>query len=447
MKNIIQSISNRRGDWGNRLTVKLSNLLTKLKLSTPDYNRIKRGQTLGIWIILSLWLFLLLPLSATAQGTLSLENYLEAVKKNNLQYLAEQHNVKIADAEVTAQKVFPDPELSFDASEAVYAFDLGYTLEPGKRAARVQAARSAADAEKLALEYYFQELRAEATEAFLDAVLKKELWQVKQSSYEYMLQLSHSDSIRFALGETGKIDLRQSRLEAATLYNEMLVQQAEYLASAALLNRYMGRAVDELVELPTFRHVAETKYSLAELLQLGSDNRVDIMLALQNSKTADAMLRLVKAERRPDIGLHIGYERDWKGIAPSRDMMTAGISIPLAFSRINKGAVRSAGFAVAQSELRLRDIKSRVETEITQAYIRYGAMREQVMQYHSGLLDESQKVLEGIVFRYRRGETGILDVLIAQRTCNDIREQYFEALKAYHSAIVELQRSCGVWGM
>jgi len=53
-------------------------------------------------------------------------------------------------------------------------------------------------------------------------------------------------------------------------------------------------------------------------------------------------------------------------------------------------------------------------------------------------------VLDGIVFRYRRGETGILDVLIAQRTYNDIQEQYFETVKEYHSALVELQRSCGI---
>jgi cobalt-zinc-cadmium efflux system outer membrane protein len=51
-----------------------------------------------------------------AQHILSYTDYLEAVKSNNLQYMAEQYNIKIADAEVTAQKVFPDPELAFDAS-------------------------------------------------------------------------------------------------------------------------------------------------------------------------------------------------------------------------------------------------------------------------------------------------------------------------------------------
>ena len=50
-----------------------------------------------------------------------------------------------------------------------------------------------------------------------------------------------------------------------------------------------------------------------------------------------------------------------------------------------------------------------------------------------------------MVYTYRRGESGILDVLIAQRTYNEVQEQYLEVMKGYVSSLVNLQKTCGMW--
>ena len=50
-----------------------------------------------------------------------------------------------------------------------------------------------------------------------------------------------------------------------------------------------------------------------------------------------------------------------------------------------------------------------------------------------------------MIYRYKRGETSILDVLIAQRTYNEVQEQYFMVMKAYASALVNLEYTCGIW--
>lgn len=392
-------------------------------------------------------MIVLLPFSLKSQKDLSLADYLDAVKQNNLRYIAEQYNVKIADAEAIAKRVFPDPEVLFEVSEEIYKLDLGYTLEFGKRRARIEVARKIAERERFYLEHFFQELRAEATEVYLDALLKKELWQVKQSSYEYMRQLSSSDSIRFVLGEINEIDMRQSKLEAATLYNDMLEKKADYQAALVLLNRYMGDPSDNQLTPFTKMEITETDYSLGHLLQIGEENRMDIMMAVYDNEASVKMFELVKAERRTDVGVHIGYERDWKWTTPYRNMITAGISIPLKFSNTNRGLVNSSRYAIEQSEVQLRDLRNQVKSDITKAYIRYGAVKEKIKQYNSGLLSESQKVLEGVVFRYMQGETRILEVLVAQRTHNDIRERYYETVKEYFSAHIELQRSCGVWNI
>ena len=56
--------------------------------------------------------------------------------------------------------------------------------------------RTQAELEKLVLQQGFQDLRAEAADLFLEAILQRELLEVQKSSYEYMYQLSQSDSLR-----------------------------------------------------------------------------------------------------------------------------------------------------------------------------------------------------------------------------------------------------------
>ena len=79
-----------------------------------------------------------------------------------------------------------------------------------KRGARIKLARTQAELEKLFLQQGFQDLRAEAADLFLEAILQRELLEVQKSSYEYMYQLSQSDSLRYVSGEITENDVRQS---------------------------------------------------------------------------------------------------------------------------------------------------------------------------------------------------------------------------------------------
>ena len=122
-------------------------------------------------------------------ASLSFREYLHLVGQYNLGLLAEKYNVKMAEAEISAAKVMPDPEINFESTYDTYTLELEYSLELGnKRGARVRLAKSRAEHSELVLTHYFQELRAEATDVFLNAVLQRELLKVKQSSYNYMLQ-------------------------------------------------------------------------------------------------------------------------------------------------------------------------------------------------------------------------------------------------------------------
>ena len=237
---------------------------------------------------------------------ISFEEYLNRVGKNNLSYLAGKLNVSIADAEVIAQKIFPDPELVFEAGNETFSLGLSYTLESGnKRGARIKLARSQAELEKLSLEQGFQNLRAEAAELFLEAILQRELLGVQKSSYEYMLQLSRSDSLRYAAGEITENDARQSKLEAVTLLNAVYTQEAVYQSALVMLNKCMGVNTDTLHIPAGSWDKLSRDFELGDLIKLGLNNRMDLYIAQKGTDITYREYKLTRSERRPDIGLSL----------------------------------------------------------------------------------------------------------------------------------------------
>ncbi|MDE7141327.1 MAG: TolC family protein, partial [Muribaculaceae bacterium] len=93
---------------------------------------------------------------------ISFESYLSRAGQHNLGYLADSLNVSMAEAEITAASVLPDPSLDFEVGHDTYTFGISYSLELGKRHARVEFAESQAELERITLGQAFQELRSEA---------------------------------------------------------------------------------------------------------------------------------------------------------------------------------------------------------------------------------------------------------------------------------------------
>lgn len=383
--------------------------------------------------------------ASVPEQDMTFDTYLNRVGKQNLEYLASRMNVSIAEAEIIAAKVLPDPSLDFEGSKDSYTLGLSYSLELGKRRARVGLATSQAKFEKLTFEQGFQELRAGAAELFLDAILQRELLKAKQESYFYMLQLNRSDSLRYQSGEITENEYRQSRLEAVSLLNEVYDQEAAYRSSLVDLNQYMGMTADTLNIPHGNWDKLQRDFTLPELLESGQNGRLDLMAASKNVEVSTKAYKLARTERRPDIGLSLSYERDWNGFLPQMRYAKVGVSVPLPFSAINKGAVKCAQYRMAQASIMEQETCLHVRSEITQAWYAFEAEKQKVAQYQSGVLEEARKVLDGTVYKYKRGETGILDVLMAQRSYNQVHQDYLETMKGYVSSLVALEKSCGIW--
>ncbi len=398
---------------------------------------------------------------AQEKRMLTFSEYLNNVKNCNISYLAEKYNVDIADANVKAASVFPDPELSVSYAnnqnwdlQMGYGVDaeLSYTLElGGKRNARIQVARSEKEMTGALLEDYFHNLRAEATIAYLTALKHKRLYEIQQSSYRQMLELARADSVRFRLGSIMEVDARQSKLEAGTMLNNVHSSEGDLQAALVQLILFQGNKSMEIPdsiagELSYLRR----EFDLSELITTALNNRSDLQAALKSREVSQNNLRLTKANRAIDLGISLGggYSSEVRNEiapAPAFKGVTAGISIPLKFSNTNKGELRAAQLAAKQSEVHYEAVELQISSEVAQAYNKYRISCRQVEQFDTGLLSEARNIFSKKVYSYERGETGILELLNAQRTYNDIQVNYNETLYDCVVALVELERICGIW--
>jgi cobalt-zinc-cadmium efflux system outer membrane protein len=397
----------------------------------------------------------------TNKRSINFNDFLHRLGQDNLSYTAELLQLDIDIAEAENAKIFQDPTLSFEATDngqrkmqMGYEFEssLEWTLElGGKRKARIGVAENRVELTKALLSDYFKNLRADATLQFLNAIKEKNILNVKVNSYETIKKLATSDSIRFELGDIMEIDARQSKLEATSLLNEVIQQEADWKNALYEINNQIGYQEVDSLYLPEGQLVNfDRSYQLPNLITLAEENRSDLKAAIQDKYLSQNLLKLIKAKRRIDIGLSIGVGNativtNTIAPTPAFTSVTAGIAIPLKLSNKNKGELKAAQYAIQQSEISYKASEINIKTEVYQAYAQYEASKQQIKQFDIELLKSAQRILDGKTYSYQRGETSLLEVLNAQRTFNEIQENYHETQYKYGASLIELQRVIGIW--
>ena len=388
-------------------------------------------------------------------------DYLSMVGQKNLNYAAEKFNVNLADANIENAKVFPDPVIGFGwFDNGMRRMGMGYgfnsrletTLEMGgKRRSRIDLANSEKELTNYLLLNYFRNLRADATLFYLTALKNESLLDVIFSSYQTMHRLATSDSIRYKLGSITEIDARQSNVEAGFMLNNVFQSEVVWKMSMIDLGSLIRKTTLDTLIYPTGDFTKfDRDFTLSQLIVEAQNNRADLLAALQNRDISDKMVKLARANRILDLDLYSGvtyasYDYNIVAPTPSFTQVNAGLSIPLKFSNKYAGDLKMAHYSGMQADAMYRQIEIQIQNEVAQAYYNYLAVEKQVQQFNNGLLNGAQKVLEGKIYSYKRGETTLLEVLNAQRTYNDVHQAYHETLYNYAAALVELERAAGIW--
>jgi len=157
-------------------------------------------------------------------------------------------------------------------------------------------------------------------------------------------------------------------------------------------------------------------------------------------KKSQAILYLEKSKAIIDITIGAGFQR-FNEI--DDNAVVFGASIPLPISDRNQGAKQEAIYNLAKSReeqnatwIKLRNEFNQTYQELTNSYSQASSLRIEVLP---GALE----VFNAATTAYREGKVDYLNVLDAQRTLFEVRNEYIESLAVYHTAKADVERLIG----
>ncbi|MFO0650469.1 MAG: TolC family protein [Polyangiales bacterium] len=362
-------------------------------------------------------------------------------------------------------RVLPDPVLTagvatFDPSGAVMPtatyLGLSWPVElGGRRSARVAEAERARAVAAAELDDVTRSLRAEATLAWIDVLHTRQVVEQRGRMLAALERLVEITGERHRAGDVGEVAVLQVRVESERFRTEVLRAQGEADAAMAGLQRFTGAPVRGEPEgsLLVAPEPVDVEARVAMALRL----RADVRAAEESVRARAASSALARANRWVDATLNVGWTHNFDGLGanasnpstvsatPPFEQFSATLSVPLPFSRTNRGALDAAAAGRTQADLALRAVRLRAEVEVRQACVRYQSAVARLARYDDSLRQDAERVRASTLYTYQRGGATLLEVLAAQRTVDEVTLGYEEALADHARALVELERATGVW--
>lgn len=402
-------------------------------------------------------LFTLLTIGVKAQ-TLNYKSYIDSIRRNNADYVAEKLNVAISQAELSAARTTDDPSVSLEygnnsdwsiAMGQSASVEISKSLPLGKLAARAGVARQQLKVSQDAFDDYWRNLKADATIDYYNALLAKELLIIDSQAFQNISALASGDSLRFVKGEISEIDMLQSRLEQYRSQQELNSRQTDFINALVVLDERCGkpargtRSIEGRLEVPT------RMFSLQQLLDQALSGRSDLLAAEGSVQLALQQNRLDLRERRSDVELALGASYNTAVLneeapAPQFVGYSIGLTIPLPVSSVNSGVRQAGTLRHQQAQMQHQSVRNSIQGEVTRAYNDYQQSLQKVKAYNEVLMVNARQVLEGKLYAYQRGDTSLLEVLTAQHTYIEILQEYATCLYDSMVALTELERSVGL---
>jgi cobalt-zinc-cadmium efflux system outer membrane protein len=401
--------------------------------------------------------------SVSPTNEITFEQFLNEVASANLDYAAQRFNVSIAEAAVAAAREFQNPTLALNGARDVThsgheempttaGVSLTQTIElGGKRKYRILGARQNYAAAAATLGDFLRNLKFDAAAAFADALSLSRSAEQKIESAKYLKQLADAQRERRRLGDISESDMLQTQVEEEQFQNEVLAAEAEAENASLALSRFLGRNRGQTrliargkLELPAHQ------FDLSQLLADALRNRPDLVALRHTHDAAQSKINEEKANRIPNVDVGAGWTHNSSSensISPSPewDSVALSLAFPIPLWNRNKAAIASARASAEQAQKQIEAAELKAEVQIRQSFSAYRSAVERTHHYQSGILKDADAVLEAKRFAYQHGQSTLLELLDAQRTDNEVRSSYNDALADEAKSLIELQRSGNLW--
>ncbi|WP_267402189.1 MULTISPECIES: TolC family protein [unclassified Chryseobacterium] len=392
--------------------------------------------------------FIVISSFVAAQQQMSLLDCEEAFQKNNLQLLAEQYNINMADADVLQAKIWELPQLSGQINaynpEDKKVFDVGHAKGAqitqliymgGKKKNEIAFAKSNKELAQLQFSQLLVDLRSELRSTYFNLYYEKLKLENTDRQLGYMNDLLAAYKVQSAKGNVSLKDEVRLQTIVIQLNNDKIGINKDILELQQSLQVLTGITDDIEPQLSE----AEAKETLAlqpfgddaELKKKAIENNADYQYNLKLIDNSKLYAQWQKSLNVPDLNVGAGWDQNGGTFKNEVNLM---VGIPLPLWKSNKGNVEKANFAIQQNQKNADFQRLNLETKVQAAYKTWKSQYDQLTQIKSNDLNNMELVYNGMLTNFRKGNVSLIEFA-------DFMDSYREAALQIYDMKNEIMQS------
>ena len=399
------------------------------------------------------------------EGGMTLDQAIQTLLQRNLDLMALQYEIPMAEADVLTAGLRANPVFYADSQLIPYG---RYTnTRPGgptqedvnvtvpldvtfKRKARIVVARQA----KKVTEAQFQDAVRQAIDnlygAYVNVASAELTLKYNRTFLQGLSRLYELQSQKLAAGEVSpeKVDSLHAQVELAQL------QERQALAALIAARRNLGimfnftRQQSDAIQIyDNVRNLRELPEPLDALIQRAMQYRPDLMAYRYGLRRANADITLAQRNRYSDVYLLVQpytYQNNTYLGLHSPTSWAVGITANVPIFNRNQGNIRRAQINAKQTQVELASYERQVIHDVEDAVRQYELTLRSVVEIENEVLPAARRVRDVAVNRFKTGEGSPEEYLEAQRQFNEVVKQYRDALIGHRDDILDLNTAVGV---
>jgi cobalt-zinc-cadmium efflux system outer membrane protein len=168
----------------------------------------------------------------------------------------------------------------------------------------------------------------------------------------------------------------------------------------------------------------------------------ELLLSKAVRTAAEAQGKLARAERYPDLEIGVGAGRE-RGIVENSHTLEWAVSIPLPIFDRNQGRILETKMLALKAEEEYRSVLNNVRLNVEKTFLSFENILDQARAFKEKVLPQAEKSLALMMEGYQVGKFTHIDLLDAQRTLTDMRENYINLLRELNGMAIEIERFAG----
>ena len=359
----------------------------------------------------------------SAQQQMSLLECENAFQQNNLQLLAEQYSINMADADVLQAKIWELPQISgyingynpegkrflnVNKAKGLEVSQLIYMR--GKKKNEIAFAKSNKELAQLQFSQLLVELRTQLRTNYYNLYYEKLKLENINKQLGYMNDLLKAYKIQSAKGNVSLKDEVRLQSIVIQLNNdkvEINKNILEFEQNLKVLTGISEGVEPEISDNEAKEILASQPFGNEEdLKRKAIENNADYLFGLKLIENSQLYALWQKSLNVPD--LTVGAEYD-QASGTFNNEINLKVGIPLPLWKSNRGNVEKAKYAIKQNQKNAEFQKLDLETKVQAAYQMWKNQFDQLAEIKSTDLDNLDLVYNGMLKNFRNGNVSLIE--------------------------------------